>query len=297
LAAMTSGPDDSKPPVASDEAATDPTEGTRRPGDDPFLPEEGFFWWLPRAAAIVLVGVSLILLATATLHHGNYRLVATEDASDAVLERGRFAPWGWEAFIPDGAVDAWTPIKWPVDGVEPPLEGELQQLTDTYLGFIRSEANARQADADVLLRLDQQEQALEAWYRTRWSGDDPPSSGAVGQLRASLDAEARAAEEAETERLRLAREQESQEAAETAAAAAAELAEAQRRAAETEADFEIRMAAARSFAADRRRFLIEAEEMLSRLPAAGSGTADQERDLAAIEAFVTAMDTPAATTP
>jgi hypothetical protein len=39
-----------------------PLAGGRRLGDDPFLPDEGLFWWLPRTFSLLVVAVALMLL-------------------------------------------------------------------------------------------------------------------------------------------------------------------------------------------------------------------------------------------
>ncbi len=39
-----------------------PIAGGRRLGDDPFLPDEGLFWWLPRSFSLLVVAVALMML-------------------------------------------------------------------------------------------------------------------------------------------------------------------------------------------------------------------------------------------
>jgi hypothetical protein len=303
----------------------------RRPGDDPFLPEEGFFWWLPRALMMGGVALALFLLIAATIHHGKFRLVLVEDESTALLQRGRFAPWGWEAFIPEGELDAWAPVAWPTETVEAPLKGELRVLAEDFLAFIRARAAEVREDQDLLGPLEAQEAAFEAWYQERWD-EEPPQTGSI----ASLRSEARTAREAEEEQARL--EQEARDA-EAAQAAAAELADAQRRAeleaagesveeeAEAAGESELdagaqtepgvidpfapsvtpeptpaptaepgedpALTAARAYASDRRAALRNAEDLLSRLPPPGQGTPEDARDRAALERFILSMDTPA----
>jgi len=40
----------------------EPIRGGRRLGDDPFLADEGLFWWLPRTFSLLVVAVALMLL-------------------------------------------------------------------------------------------------------------------------------------------------------------------------------------------------------------------------------------------
>ncbi len=268
-----------------------------RPGDDPFLPEEGFFWWLPRALAMGGVAIALLLLIGATIHHGKYRLAHYEEGDTAVLERGRFRPWGWAPFIPDGALDAWAPVAWP-ESVDSPLEGEVRVLADAFLGFVRSQAAASREDEDTLGHLEAQEAALEAWYLGRWD-EEPPQDRSIASLRSGWREEARLAQEEEERLLAEAEERRRQREEEEALAAAAALAEAEAQV-ETgdsgEADepvtpvTEVDLARARVYASDRRAVLRGAEELLARIPAAGS-PADQ-RDRRALQAFIEAMDTP-----
>jgi len=272
--------------LAEDESGGLPPE--RRRGDDPFLPEEGFAWWFPRAAAMLLVGVSLVLLGTASVHHGQYRLVLLEDGG-AQLERGRFAPWGWESEIPDGALEAWAPVRWPAESVEAPLDGELRGLAETFLGFVRRQGREAAVGSEQLGRLEEQERELEVWYRERFSGDEPPAAGSLAERRAELEAGARAAE-AEAEERR--RQEEEEVAAEAAASAAAELAEAQRRARDAGAVAEEELRRARSFQAARRAVLRDAELLLEELQSEAEPSLERDRDRAALEAFIESMDTP-----
>ncbi len=55
-------PDESSPQGADAEAGDEPIRGGRRLGDDPFLTDEGFFWWLPRTFSLLVVAVALMLL-------------------------------------------------------------------------------------------------------------------------------------------------------------------------------------------------------------------------------------------
>ena len=54
----------SDPDNASPDAThrSEPIEGGRRLGDDPFLADEGLFWWLPRTFSLLVVAVALMLL-------------------------------------------------------------------------------------------------------------------------------------------------------------------------------------------------------------------------------------------
>ena len=299
------------------EAATDRTADPdeelrgRRPGDDPFLPEEGFFWWLPRALSMAVILLALILLAGATLHHGKYRLARTDEGDMAVLERGRFRPWGWAPFIPDGALEAWAPVAWP-ESVETSLEGEVRVLADAFLGFIRSQAAESRDDRAVLGQLEAQEAALETWYLGRWKGQEPPQDNSIASLRAGWSDEARLAEEEEERLLREAEEHRREREAAEAEAAAAALAAAE---AESEIDAaldqpsalpvaepaapvtEVELARARVYASDRRAVLRGAEDLLGRLPSSKGGTGLDERDRRALQAFIEAMDTPVLPTP
>jgi len=259
---------------------------TPPPGDDPFLPEDGLLAWLPRAAAIGLVGVCVVLLSAAALHHGEYRLVRLDDGT-ALLERGRFAPRGWEAAVPGGAVEAWAPIAWSGRAPAPPLRGELRDLAETWLGMIRDDA-ASLADGDLaaLDVLGEREQSFEAWYRTRW-GEAPPEVGAVPAIRASWAAAELAAEVAAAEQARIAEVRTAE-----AAAAAAALARAQHDAADPTGAASEALERARTYSAERRALLREAEELLARLPPPSTGSAEEQRDREALEGFVRRMDTP-----
>jgi hypothetical protein len=236
--------------------------------------------------AILLVSVCLCLLAAAALHHGKYRLVRLDDGT-AVLERGRFAPRGWEVHVPDGAVEAWTAIAWSESAPEPPLKGEVRDLSETWLGMIRAHAAALpEGQLERLDELGLREQSFEAWYRSRW-GEDPPDAGAVPRIRATW---ADAMQEAEAAAEEAAREDEVRLAA--AAAAAEALARAQMQAADPEGTAREALEDARTWSADRRALLRQAEGLLDRLPPAGEGTPEQDRDRAAIEGLVRRMDTP-----
>lgn len=255
------------------------------PGDDPFLPEDGLIAWLPRAAAIALVLVCVGLLVAAAVHHSQYRIVKQEDGT-ALLERGRFAPRGWESSAPDGAVEAWTAIPW-ASSAPSPLRGELRDLAETWLGMIRAEAaSLSEGDLETLDALGAREQSFEAWYRSRWS-EDPPAVGAVPAIRASWAEAELAAERAAAEEARLGADR----AAEASAAAAA-FARAQLDAADPIGATSEALDRARTYAATRRALLREAEELLSRLPRSGTGSPEEERDRDAITSFVRRMDTP-----
>ena len=47
---------------AAERRPDEPIQGGRRLGDDPFLQDEGFFWWLPRTFSLLVVAVGLMLL-------------------------------------------------------------------------------------------------------------------------------------------------------------------------------------------------------------------------------------------
>lgn len=262
----------------------DETEHPRRKsGDDPFLPEEGYFWWLPRAMAIALVSVCVVLLTVASVHHGKFRLQRLDDGT-VQLERGRFAPRGWGSFVPDGALGAWAPVPWPAQAPEPPLRGELRDLADTWLGMLRAQAEATNGDTVALAELRAREDSFSAWYSSHW-GEEPPAEGSIGRLiqeQEQIVSEAAAA-----------REEQRREETEAAARAAAveEMAAAQRRIVDPEGVNADEIARARDYAADRRAVLRGAEELHERLP--GGGTPEEQRDREAIEAFIEAMDTPA----
>jgi len=55
-------PAESTPEALEAEARDEPIRGGRRLGDDPFLTDEGFFWWLPRTFSLLVVAVALMLL-------------------------------------------------------------------------------------------------------------------------------------------------------------------------------------------------------------------------------------------
>ncbi len=277
---MSDDPIDQEPGPEPDEDA----QPRRRAGDDPFLPEEGYFWWLPRVAAIALVTICVVLLTVATVHHGKYRLQRLEDGT-VQLERGRFAPRGWGSYVPDGAVGAWSPVPWPHQAPDPPLRGELRDLSDTWLGMLRAHAEEVREDDGALGALAGQEDGFEAWYRGRWS-EEPATEGSVEQLRREqerLVADAAAARE---------QQQREEDEAAARAAAAEELARAQHAVVDPEGAQADELSRARDYSADRRGLLGTAEQLLARLPPDGSP--EQERDRAAIEAFIAAMDTPAA---
>jgi hypothetical protein len=237
------------------------------------------FWWLPRAALLLFLLIGAGYLIGSSLNRGKYQLVLDEQGA-ALLQRGRFAPGGWNSFVPDGALDAWAPVAWPDQTVEAPLEGELVDLADTYLGFLRAKAAQHIEDDVVLDAMVAQERKLEAWYASRWDAASVPQAGEVKALRAARDS---------------AREQ----AAAAVAAAVAAAAESARQAklkseAEEQARLEAELRAssqdrARNYAA-RRRFLIrEAEVLLEGLPQ-DSGP-EQARDRQAIERFIDSMNT------
>ncbi len=270
------------PPSQDSYADWDETASGRRPGDDPFLPEEGLFWWLPKAALVLLLVFGLAYVVASSVHHGKYQLVRGPDG-DAHLERGRFALGGWAPFVPDGALEAWAPLPWPEQSVEAPLAGDLVDLADTYLGFLRSSASKQIEDDAKVELLSVQEERLEAWYRDRWGADEVPQPGDVKAQRDARDQARRTVAEAEAaataERLRAAAEAELQ-------AAAAERVRADQAQERTSLD------RARSYAVRRRLLLKEAEALLEGLPEAGGPEAGRDRQ--AVERFIDSMNTPVA---
>lgn len=273
-------PTDSSPSTAPQGSYDDwdETASGRRPGDDPFLPEEGLFWWFPKAALLLLVLLGLGYLAIATVQHGKYQLVRSPDGN-AGLERGRFALSGWAPFVPDGALEAWSPLAWPTESVASPLRGDLVDLADTYLGFLRSAAGAHIEDDARLDLLSAQEERFEAWYRDRWGADSVPQPGDVKAQRAARDIARRevvAASEAAAEE---------QRSAELAAKLQAEV-EEQERLQREQSSFE----RARSYAVRRRLLLKEAEALLEGLPEGGGPEATRDRD--AVERLIDSMNTP-----
>lgn len=259
----------------------DETASGRRPGDDPFLPEEGFFWWLPRAA-LALVGLALILFVVASVYnHGRYQLIR-DSSGAALLQRGAFSPSGWNAHLPDGAALAWAPIPWPADSVEPPMQGEVLDLAESFLGFLRAEAARNIEDDQRLAALEEQEEHFGNWFRSRFEGQDFPHEGSVRDLRAVRDRrrqEAAVEAQAEADRLAAAEASLAEEKAAEAERArlAAELAEA------TAGD-------AKSYPARRRELLRDAEALLSSLPE--DLGPEQLRDRAAVEQLIDALNTP-----
>ncbi len=162
---------------------TTPGASPRRPGDDPFLPEQELLWWLPRAAVLVGIVGAIIVLALSAGHRRQVRLAAVDGG--AVLERGALAPAGWTPWVPDGAVDAWAPVVWPEDGPAAPLDGELRLISDTFAGMLRRSARDAAGEVEQLEPLAAQEEAFAVWYAGRFDGDGPPGSGEVAALLAA----------------------------------------------------------------------------------------------------------------
>lgn len=162
---------------------TTPGSSPRRPGDDPFLPEQELLWWLPRAAVLVGIVGAIILLALSAGHRRQVQLAAVDGA--AVLQRGALAPVGWTPWVPDGAVDAWAPVLWPEDGPAAPLDGELRLISDTFAGMLRRAARGAAGDVATLEALATQEEAFGVWYAGRFDGDGPPGAGEVAALLAA----------------------------------------------------------------------------------------------------------------
>lgn len=273
--------DASRPPPSQDSYADwDETASGRRPGDDPFLPEENLLWWLPRAGLLLLLVFGSAYVAVAALQHGKYQLVHGPDG-DAHLERGRFALSGWAPFVPDGALEAWAPLPWPEQSVEAPLAGELVDLADTYLGFLRSSASKHIEDDAKLDLLSAQEERLEAWYSDRWGADEVPQSRDVKAQRGARDL-ARRVEAAAVASVAAARLRAEQEAELQAAAAEQDRLD--------QAQEQSSLNRAHSYAVRRRLLLKEAEALLEGLPEAGGPEAGRDRQ--AVERFIDSMNTP-----
>jgi len=68
MSAKTSDENRAEAATGRDESSADATHpsepivGGRRLGDDPFLADEGLFWWLPRTISLLVVAVALMLL-------------------------------------------------------------------------------------------------------------------------------------------------------------------------------------------------------------------------------------------
>jgi len=63
-----SDPDNASPGATH---RSEPIEGGRRLGDDPFLADEGLFWWLPRTFSLLVVAVALMLLGAHFFGNGD----------------------------------------------------------------------------------------------------------------------------------------------------------------------------------------------------------------------------------
>ena len=242
--------------------------------DAPFGPEEALFGWLPRAGAAGFLLLALALLFFAWRHHDDYRLIPRDGG--ASLERGVFAPWGWDAWTPEASGAAWASVPWALGDDAPPLEGELGDLADVFADLLTEQVEASLGDPAALAAATTQLEAFAAWYSSEFGHDPEPAARARALLQAGVETQrsheeaARAAEEAEAE----ARKQ-------------AVLAD---EAAATEAEREL--ARVRAHSASRRSLLIRVEEFLDGLPPAGEGTLQEEADRAALETFVRTMDTP-----
>ena len=115
-----------------------PTDHDRPRSDGPFAPDEALFGWSPKRSAVVVLVVALGLLVSAWSHHHDYRLAPHE--SGATLERGVFAPWGWDEWVPEGGESAWIPVPWSLGDDAPPLEGELGDLADVFADLLTEQA-------------------------------------------------------------------------------------------------------------------------------------------------------------
>jgi hypothetical protein len=250
-------PRDHSPSSDSNEsyADWDETASGRRPGDDPFLPEEGFFWWLPRALLLLLVLVAAGYFIASTVNRGKYQLTVDQGGS-AQLERGRFAPSGWVPFFPDGALEAWASVPWPEQTLEAPLQGELVDLADTYLGFLRTRAAQHLEDDAVLSALEAQEEKFEAWYMGRWGQERIPQTESVKEQRTRRDRLRVEATEAEAKRIQREEQLRLEARAEEQARMESQLSEEN-------------INRARNYAARRRLLIREAEAMLQQLPSSG----------------------------
>ena len=156
---------------------TTPGGARKAGGDDPFLPEQELLWWLPRAGLGLLVLVFVILSIVSLVHRRQVRL--TVEHGEVVLQRGRLAPRGWTPWVPDGAVVAWRAAPWP-DAPDAPLFGDLEELTETFVGVVRAAAGEPGAD---LPRYAAQEDALAVWHRNRFERPLPGAGTVAAMLR------------------------------------------------------------------------------------------------------------------
>lgn len=266
------------PPDSEDEYTGSQRRGgdRRDAGDSPFGPEEALFGWVPRAGAGAVLLLAVLLLVFAWRHHDEYRLIPHEQG--ATLERGVFAPWGWDAWTPEGGAEAWAPVPWSLGEDAPGLEGELGDLADVFADLLTQRVEAVLGDDDAVAVASARVESFAAWYATKFGQEPEPTARARTLLKASVD--------------------QARSAAETEAAAVAASDEAQRQeilsqeVAATEREREV--ARVRSHNAGRRSLLLRVEEFLAGLPPAGQGSPQEEADRVSIEIFVHAMDTPLA---
>jgi len=247
--------------------------------DAPFGPEEALFGWVPRAGAAAVLLIAVLMLASAWRHHDEYRLMPRE--AGATLERGVFAPWGWDPWTPNGAAAAWSPVPWALGDDAPPLEGDLGDLADVFADLLTQRVEASLGDPAALDPASAQVEAFAAWYGAEFGEEPEPilraralQQAAVDQAKSEAEA-VEAAAEAEEEARRLAIL--AQEAVAT--------------------ERERAVAGQRAHNAARRSLLLRVEDFLAGLPPAGEGSPQQEADRAAIETFVRTMDTPVPSAP
>ncbi|GEM_PF-3058149 len=245
--------------------------------DAPFGPEEALFGWVPRAGAGAALLLAVLMLVSAWRHHDEYRLMPRE--AGATLERGVFAPWGWDPWTPAGGDEAWAPVPWSLGDDAPPLEGEIGDLADVFADLLTQRVEASLGDPAALEPAAAQLETFAAWYSAEFGQDPEPAARARALLKSSDE---RARSEAEAAAVA----EEAEETARRLAILAEEAAADER---------EREVAVLRAHNAARRSLLLRVEEFLAGLPAPGAGSAQQEADRAAIEDFVHTMDTPLAT--
>jgi hypothetical protein len=206
-------------------------------------------------------------------HHGHYRLIPREDG--ATLERGVFAPWGWDPWVPKGAQAAWSAVPWSLGDDAPPLQGELGDLADVFADLLTMRVEATLGDSKQLAGASTQVEVFAAWYFAEFGQEPEPTARARTLVQTGI----------ETRRSK-----------EEAHALAAEAEEEARRLAiialeEVASDRERTLARVRAHNAARRSLLIRVEDFLAGLSPAGEGSIQEELDRAAIETFVHTMDT------
>ena|GEM_PF-4282072 len=94
-----------------------PLAGGRRLGDDPFLPDEGFFWWLPRSFSLLVVAIAFMLL-------GGHFFGGEEEAATSSNEKSSQTaqvPPAAPAVVAPSAMPSLpaVPAHMPVQGISP----------------------------------------------------------------------------------------------------------------------------------------------------------------------------------